>query len=276
MTYASSTSGALDISIHEGGNGGDIYFSHPDLPGNLFDFKTCEGVLSENKDFGLFSVSLPTKDWRVGPGALGYTWTYPAGIRVDFDAAVSGDALDMTYTVTNTTSTLVPRVQIHPCLPTSAAPAFRPPADPGSTKESSSFMALYRHLQLWSRGQMFSFASAKTAATEMHLAFMKQGEIPVDWAWWRNDAATFDLPLIALSSLDGSFVLAYGFESAIWSSSNISDVRACFHMFPYFGDLQPGASSRVKGKLYFFKGTPVEARERFLKDFPKFNSLEPG
>jgi len=34
--------------------------SHSDLPGNIFDFRTCEAVLDGNRDFGLFWVKLAT------------------------------------------------------------------------------------------------------------------------------------------------------------------------------------------------------------------------
>lgn len=263
----------LGMTIEAGKNDGKIRITHPALPDNAFPFLTCEGVLSGNKDFGLFSIDLHPSDWKVGPGLLAYMWKYDAGVLVKFQAEVSGESLDLTYTVTNQTDDMMPRVQIHPCIPTAGAPAFRPPRDEGGAPDEKTFFRLYRQLHLWRKNSMFTFASAKTAATVRQLAFMKEGEAPVNWAWWKNDSATFDLPLIALSSLDGRFVLAYGFDSAIWSSSNIGDPRACFHMFPYFGDLGPGASRTVRGRLYFFEGTPDQARARFINDFPDLRSL---
>jgi hypothetical protein len=60
--------------------------SHPDLPGNTFDFRTCETMLDGNRDFGLFLVKLAPPGiakgpaWSTNAGRLSYEWTYPPGI----------------------------------------------------------------------------------------------------------------------------------------------------------------------------------------------------
>jgi hypothetical protein len=91
----------------------------------------------------------------------------------------------------------------------------------------------------------------------------------VEWGWWRNGSETFDFPFIAVQDKDGAFTTALGFEAAEWASCNGGDDRACFHLFPLFGDLKPGESRKVEGCFYLLPGTPENALDQFKKDFPE-------
>ena len=62
MTNASSI---LQVSIREGSSAGSLNLSEASLPGNLFDFRTLEGVLDGDRDFGLFAVHLTPSEWQV-------------------------------------------------------------------------------------------------------------------------------------------------------------------------------------------------------------------
>jgi hypothetical protein len=61
---------SLEISIRPGTLAGGLNIRSPYCPGDVFDFRTCEGVVVGSKDFGLFQVKLPTifgdgfKSWR--------------------------------------------------------------------------------------------------------------------------------------------------------------------------------------------------------------------
>ncbi|MHB1305487.1 MAG: hypothetical protein ACYDC1_02625 [Limisphaerales bacterium] len=48
----------LNVSPRVGSEAAGLNVSHPALPGNVFDFRTCEAVLDGNRDFGLFRVNL--------------------------------------------------------------------------------------------------------------------------------------------------------------------------------------------------------------------------
>ncbi len=52
MTNPSSK---LQVSIREGSHAGSLNVSEASLPGDLFDFRTLEGVLDGDQDFGLFA-----------------------------------------------------------------------------------------------------------------------------------------------------------------------------------------------------------------------------
>ena len=50
---------SIDISIRPGSEAGGLNVRSPHCPGDVFDFRTCEGVVVGSKDFGLFQVKLP-------------------------------------------------------------------------------------------------------------------------------------------------------------------------------------------------------------------------
>ncbi len=129
-------------------------------------------------------------------------------------------------------------------------------------------MEFYDRTFLWSDGQPFAVGQTEKGKEEIHLSFVRDGRPPVEWAWWNNGPETFDLPLIAVESRDGRFTAALGFEAAEWASCNGGDDRACFHLFPFFGELQPGASATVEGCFYLLHGTADDALQRFKTDFP--------
>ena len=228
------------------------------FPGDDLDLRTCEGVLAGDHDFGLFQVKLaPVPDgqapsWSVRGKTLSYAWTYPAGITVRFVGRVERDALALEYRMENHTTNALDRVQIHTCITTTQAPSFFPApvnlrTKPLSGAAVTNFMELYDRLFLWRDGKPFSFASSPRARGELHLAFMRAGETPVNWGWWVNAPQTFDFPLIVARSRDGRGQVGLAFGQAIWASSNVGDNRACFHLFPSFGP--------VHGRFYVGRGS---------------------
>jgi len=270
----------INISIRSGSESGSLNVRSQICPTENFDFRTCEGVLSgSNVIDNLFQVKLPSdpgdgnKSWKKDNNKLSYTWPYEEGITVIVEVEPASDGLKLTYTLENTSTRAMDDVQLHPCIPTTEAPGFFP--EPTLQNGEKIWAELYERLSLWSDGRRFSFAEAKLAGSEPHLAFMFKGTAPIQWAWWVNGTETFNLPLIALTSRDGSYTVALAFEKAIWASSNVGDERACFHLFPWFGRIEPGKSVTVRGKFYILDGGPKAAYDQFQKDFPEipFNSL---
>jgi hypothetical protein len=268
-----ATAGAPEIAVRPGSEAGGLNVRSPHCPGDVFDFRTCEGVVVGSKDFGLFQVQLPTsfddgnKSWHREGNIWRYSWPYAQGVTVQVAVQPDCDSLKLKYTLTNTGANALDAVQLHTCIPTTEAPVFFPPATVRDGQ--TNWAELYDRLHVWSGGRQFSFAETKLAASEPHLSLMQKGAAPVKWAWWVNGPETFDLPLIALTSRDGRKTVAMAFEQAIWASSNTGDDRACFHLFPWFGRIEPGQSVTVRGRLYVLAGGPQEALKRFRKDLPQ-------
>jgi len=109
---------------------------------------------------------------------------------------------------------------------------------------------------------------------QVHVSLRPQGEAPIQWAWWVNSTNTFDEPLFALASRDGQWTAGLWFERAVWASSNAGDDRACFHLFPLFGRIEPGASATVRGAFDLQRGSPEELRKcvRLLREAPRHES----
>jgi len=273
-SVSSVTTDPISISIRPDSKSGSLNIRSQICPNENFDFRTCEGVLSgSNVMDDLFLVQLPpvpgdgNKSWKKQDDTWSYTWPYEEGITVNVKVEPASDGLKLTYTLENTTTRAMDDVQLHPCIPTTEAPGFFP--EPTFRNGDKSWSDLYERLSLWSDGKRFSFSEAKLAESEPHLAFMYQGVAPINWAWWINGSETFNLPLITLTSRDGHHTVALAFEQAIWASANVGDERACFHLFPWFGRIEPGESVSVNGRFYILEGGPKEAIDRFQKDFQK-------
>jgi hypothetical protein len=268
-----ATAGApLDIAIRPGSEAGGLNVRSPHCPGDVFDFRTCEGVVVGSRDFGLFQVKLPAdfvdgqKSWRRDGDRWSYSWPYAQGVTVHIAVEPDGDSLKLNYTLQNVGTNALEAVQLHTCIPTTEAPGFFPP--PSVSPAQTNWSELYDRLHVWSGERAFSFAATALAASEPHLSLMQTGYTPVKWGWWVNGPERFDPPLIALTSRDRKKTVALAFERAIWASSNTGDDRACFHLFPWFGRIEPGRSVTVRGRLYVLRGGPQEALRRFRKDFP--------
>ncbi len=270
---ATARDGTLDIAIRPRSEAGGLNVRSSHCPGDVFDFRTCEGIIIGSKDLGLFQVKLPStfgdgdRSWRRDGNTLSYSWSYAQGVTVHISVEPDGDSLRLKYTLQNAGTNTLDAVQLHTCIPTTEAPGFFPP--PNVREAQTNWSELYSRLYLWSGERRFSFAETQLAPGELHLSLMKSGYAPVKWGWWVNSPERFDLPLIALASRDGKKTIALAFERAIWASSNTGDDRACFHLFPWFGRIEPGQSATVRGRLYLLRGGPQNAFKRFWKDFPK-------
>ena len=250
------------------------------LPGNIFSYLSCEAVLfgePTTTSTPLFELRVstdpnaPGPHWSVTDNTYSYTWNYDEGIKLEFAGTVADNGLRLRYTLTNTTQKTMKRVLLHNCVPTTDAPAFFP----GETKSLSEgkgrvgrYMGVYSRTFLWSKGQSFNFAETALGKEDIHLAFMREGHTPIEWEWWTNGPETFDYPFIAVQSKDGKFTTALGFEAAEWACINSGDRNACYHLFPFFGDLAPGESSTVRGHFYLMPGTPEDALKQFKEDYP--------
>lgn len=270
---ATASEGFLAISIRPGSEAGGLNVRSPYCPGDVFDFRTCEGVIVGPRDLGLFQVKLPPacgdghKSWKRDGEAWTYVWPYAKGVTVRVTVLPERDSLQLTYQLTNTSSNALNAVQLHPCFSTTEAPGFFP--QPTVRQSQRNWAELYGRLYVWSGGRRFPFAETRLGMSEVHMALMREGADPIRWAWWVNGPETFDRPLIALASRDGRRTVALAFEEAVWASSNIGDARACFHLFPWFGRIEPGKSVTVRGRLYVLDGGPDAAFARFQRDFPQ-------
>jgi len=276
LLWVASASGdePLRISTRPGSEAAGLNVSHPDLPGNIFDFRTCEAVLDGNRDFGLFRVKLAMPGaqevaaWSTNGGSLRYAWTYPEGITVQFRATAEPGRVALVYTLVNRTAAPLERVHLHTCVTTTEAPRFFPRLTPRLESQlppnspDQDYTEIFTRLFLWKSGERFTLDHTEHRRQRVHLSLMPQSQAPIQWAWWINSTNTFDEPLIALASRDGEWTAGLWFERTAWASSNAGDNRACFHLFPLFGRIEPGASVTVRGAFCLLRGSPEELHQR--------------
>lgn len=282
MLPENSTGESVSVSPRKGSSAGGLNISHTQLPGNTLAYLSCEGVVFGDpaESTPLFEVkvsdvpNVPGAHWTVKGNSFSYTWTYKNGIRVAFDARPEACAVRLHYKVTNASGEFLKRVMLHTCIPTTEAPVFFSELEKSPVHaegKAGNHMGFYDRTYLWSKGRPFGIGRTAKGGQEIHLSFSREGQPPVEWGWWKNGPETFDIPFIAVQSGDGTFTAALGFDAADWASCNGGDERACFHLFPLFGDLKPGESGEVNGRFYLMRGEPEDVLEQFKHDFPKWN-----
>lgn len=277
-TTAARSDDVIVVQPRKESTAGGLNVMHRDLPGNTLAYLSCEGVVfgEPAQSTPLFEVQIaddPQSNgvhWKREGGEHSYTWRYDNGIQVEFRGSPQASGLCLYYKVKNTSESPLKRVIVHTCIPTTEAPSFFSEFQEGAVHEegkTGNYMGFYDRAFLWYGEKRFSIGQSEKGRDEIHLSFTRKGQPPVEWGWWVNGPETFDVPLIAVQSKDGAFTTALGFESAEWASCNGGDDRACFHLFPLFGDLQPGESREVRGCFYLMRGTPEDVLKTFMTDF---------
>jgi hypothetical protein len=202
--------------------------------------------------------------WSTNDRSFQYEWAYPEGIVVRFRVTAERERAALVYTVINRTAAPLERVHLHTCITTTDAPLFFPRLTPRLDSQlppdakDQDYTELFTRLFVWKRGRSFTFDTTEHGRRQPHLSLMPDGLAPIEWAWWINSTNTFDEPRIALASLDRQWTAALWFERAAWASANAGDSRACFHLFPLFGRIEPGGSATVRGAFFLLHGGPAE------------------
>ena len=93
---ATARDGSLDFAIRPGSEAGGLNVRSPHCPGDVFDFRTCEGVVVGSNCLGLFYVKLPTtfgdglRSWRQDGKVWSYAWPYAQGVTVHIEVEPDG------------------------------------------------------------------------------------------------------------------------------------------------------------------------------------------
>jgi hypothetical protein len=271
---AFSQDGLLDVAIVPQSQNGGLYVLNPDSPEDTLNFGSCEGVIDGDEDFGLFLVRLEDTpnssrySWQLDEGLYSYQWQYLNGLLVKYNAKPLKDNLQFVITLVNMTDSTLNRPSIHFCLKTTKAHSFYPAGD---------YKKLYDRSILWSDTEPFRFAETEFGHDVLHLAIMSQGQPSLNWGWWTYSLTkAFDIPLLAITSIDNQSVFSLVEDDALWASVNTDTGTdwACVHLFPFFGRMEVGKAVSVAGKLYRLKGTQETAYGRYVRDSTYFRDLK--
>lgn len=82
-----------------------------------------------------------------------------------------------------------------------------------------------------------------------------------------------DCGLIGAFSADGKTIFATAWEP--WQELFQGVIR-CLHADFRLGGLEPGATLRIKGKIYLLKGSPDDLLQRYQRDFPEHRRPSPA
>jgi hypothetical protein len=120
----------LVVSVIPGSDMGGLAVKIPDLPEDIIQFGTCEGIIDGNKDFGLFRVKLDGKPenggrkWRIKDNEFAYEWIYPQGIELKFSAKVEKEAILLEYTLKNSSKEVLNNLYYQQGTPETACKQF--------------------------------------------------------------------------------------------------------------------------------------------------------
>jgi hypothetical protein len=87
--------------------------------------------------------------------------------------------------------------------------------------------------------------------------------------WWCDDLRVqLDHPLIAVANREDTAVVGIVFQPCAKYCNNLHAHMACIHSDPLLGDIAPGASHTVRGKVIYFAGSTARFIEEALTPGP--------
>jgi hypothetical protein len=168
--------------------------------------------------------------------------------------------LELSLRVTNTGSTPLANVAAHVCLSHDYGDHAETYADPGHER---SLVVI--------GGKPVCLTAIQTRKRAHYrvrggrpIRMLTDG--PFKEFWGPLAPETVDLPLIAGASASGRFLVGLAWGDAVEVLQNGDAGNRCLHVNPAFGDLAPGGSREVRGRVYFLRNDVAALVRRFRED----------
>jgi hypothetical protein len=220
-----------------------VVIKHREFPGGLWYLRFPEQIATD-------------KDAKTGPYQVGMNWKKsPAGWQfsgcpiVGLKGAIRGSisvhvsyAVDFSLTIENQSKEHWPRTLAWLCFNHSCAKAY------------------YRY-----RNFVCSDSVIVTTPSKIMEHYCIGGH---NRNWWTRGKINPTESLIGTSCITENgqeFCVAIGVQQAIMVGQNPG--WPCTDIAPLFGDVPPGASATVRGRIYFQTGDPGKTRELYRRDF---------
>ena len=183
------------------------------------------------------------------------------GTLVEYSVRVEPkvDGVEIEFTVQNKGESVLRNVVGHVCLG-HRSDAFR---DPG-----------YERTYIRSGGRFLCVGDTdrgenpiRTHYRVLDMPPIKLFSNPRNKFWGSLSNVRADSGLILTRSNAGQNLVAMVFEPASELFQNSDEPNMCIHSDPYFGDLQPGSSATVKGKIILFEGDLPDFERIYLPLF---------
>ena len=175
-----------------------------------------------------------------GQGKRGFIVEYTVRLEPEVDG------VNIEFTVQNKGESALRNVVGHVCLGHQSE-AFRDPN--------------YERTYIRSDGQFLSVGDTDRGEDPIRTHYLVKDMSPIkifnnprNKFWGGLSDAVADNGLILTRSRNGKKLVAMVFEPASELFQNSDDRNMCLHSDPNFGDLQPGSSATVKGKIILFNG----------------------
>jgi predicted GH43/DUF377 family glycosyl hydrolase len=231
--------------------------------------KIPEGLLCEE---GIFKIhDHPVLDWH-GPDANGMIWHEWEALEVDLEIMRKGhltarekvpflsgiryrvilkpdlNGLNLRLTLINQSANTFHNVTGFPCL-SAQSESFH---DPTLSRTWIQTAAGLTSLDQTGRGTIDSHRTH----------YLIEGATPInhygEFFWGKPSSTLATRGVILRSSRDGRFTIGLGWDSVSEIFQN-EDAHHCLHSLPAFGDLLPGQTQTVCGRIVLAEGGPEEA-----------------
>lgn len=197
--------------------------------------------------------------WHYRRANLADTSRKSLSLKIEYSLRIEPRSFgaDLVVSVKNTGDTTLHNVTGHVCLGHMSEP-FR---DPG-----------YRRTFILRHKQYLNLTKTQRGSNPIraHYRIRDQAPIklfdnPANRFWGPLSPEIADNGLILTQSREKTQLVALWFDPAAELFQNSDEPNMCIHSDPAFGNLEPGSSSQVKGRLIFFQGTLNQFEESFLR-----------
>jgi len=239
-------------------------------PGFTWDYRLPEGVAC---DAGLFkSHAQPVLDWN-GPTADGVLWhewqtdrqhraevsaepmyrdaglDFLMGLRYRVIVRHTEFGLAVSFTATNLSDRVFGNVTAFPCLASRSAEFF----DEALGRTWIEGEAGLTRLAETDRG------TGEAVRTHYHVRGQWPMGVCLESFWGRASATEATGGAIVRSSADGRWTVGTSWQRVCEIFHNEDQAHHCIHSVPTLGDLAPGQTKTVHGRVVFVEGGPDEA-----------------
>ncbi|MFA5865061.1 MAG: hypothetical protein WC975_10300 [Phycisphaerae bacterium] len=234
-----------------------VVLAHSEFPEDQWSLLSPEGIFCSGRTlFRQEYVAL----WQNGPnGQIFYEAINPPMenqglVKYRFLMAPGNDVIDIKLTLTNLENQPWKEVMVDICLMDVRAPHFY---DPDYTR---TFVVTHKGLspvaEFLASPQRPVFRKAGRTGDSMHFF----GPPNTNWIIMPEQVVQ---NIVITQSVDRKWTVGFGWEELSMVACNSDLAHGCIHADPHLGDIDPGRSVTVAGKIYITAQSPEKVLDRF-------------
>jgi len=234
-----------------------VVIAHSEFPEDQWSLLSPEGVFCPGR---ILSRQEYVALWQNGPNgqifyeAINQPMENRGSVQYRFLMAAGDDVIDITLTLTNLENQPLKEVMVDLCLMGVRAGHFY---DPDYTR---TFVITHKGLspvaEFIASPERPVFRKAGRTSDSMHFF----GPPNTFWIITPEELAR---NIVMTQSVDRKWTVGFGWEDLSMAACNSELAHGCIHADPYLGDINPGQSVTMAGKIYITPQSPEKLLDRF-------------